>query len=371
MKILFARLQLWKKFALLGVIGLALFGVPTTLYIISAESVIAHKAMEMKGVVPARALLRSMQLMQQHRGMSAVLLGGNSAVAAQRQAKAQEVNQALQDLQAQLKKAGVRNPAIGQNLDSVVTAWNTLRDGVAAGQVTAPQSFSGHSDGIVRLFEINDLILDDFRLSLDPDLDSSKLISGGFIAFPLLTEELGKMRARGSAMLGKKVATPDDKLAIISPRQGAVERLRQADQLFQQAFLINASLKDVLGATVADAKTKASAVIALADEKVLKAEALEFPAGIFRQVHRSHRRPVQGRRRRHRQPRKHPRPADRAIAPHGNLAAQRHRRARLVCRLGRLHAVAFDHRTDVGIGGDGAARGFLRPDFARGGHRQR
>ncbi len=277
MKNLFARLQLWKKFALLGIIGLALFGVPTTLYIISAEGVISHKTLEMKGVVPARALLRSMQLMQQHRGMSAILLGGNATVAAQRQAKAQEVDQALQKLQTQLKNGGARNPAIGQSLATVVTAWNALRDGVAAGQVTGPQSFSGHSDGIAKLFEINDLILDDFRLSLDPDLDSSKLITGGFVALPLLTEELGKMRARGSAILGKKVATADDKLAIISPRQGAVERLRQADQLFQQAFLINASLKSVLGATVDDARKQAAAVIALADEKVLKTENLEFP----------------------------------------------------------------------------------------------
>jgi methyl-accepting chemotaxis protein len=278
MKNLFARLQLWKKFALLGIIGLALFGVPTTLYIISAEGVIAHKTLEMKGVVPARALLRSMQLMQQHRGMSAILLGGNAGVAAQRQAKAQEVDQALQNLQAQLKKAGARNPAIGQSLGSVVAAWNTLRDGVAAGQVTGPQSFGGHSEGIARLFEINDLILDDFRLSLDPDLDSSKLITGGFVAFPLLTEELGKMRARGSAMLGKKLVTPDDKLALISPRQSAMERMRQADQLFQQAFLINAALRDVLGGTVDGARKQAAAAIALADDKILKAETLEFPS---------------------------------------------------------------------------------------------
>ncbi|WP_083444513.1 methyl-accepting chemotaxis protein [Herbaspirillum rhizosphaerae] len=277
MRNLFASLQLWKKFALLGVIGIVLFGVPTALYISSAEGIIAHKQLEIKGVNPARALLRTMQLMQQHRGMSAVLIGGNAGVAPQRQAKAQEVDKAWQVLFDELRKNGVRDPAIEKGLTAVQTAWNGLRDGVAGGQVTGPQSFNTHSDQIARLFEINDLILDDFKLSLDADLDSSKLITGAFVAFPLLTEELGKMRARGSAMLAKKAVTPDDKLAIIRPSQRGQERLRQADKLFQQAFLINASLRDSLGGTVDNARKLALGAIALADEKVLKPEALEFP----------------------------------------------------------------------------------------------
>src|SRR5450830_1436963 len=96
-KKLFASMQLWKKFALLGIVGIGLFGVPTALYIISAETLIAQKNLEIQGVQPARLLLRTLQLMQQHRGMSAVMLGGNSGIAAQRLAKAQEVDKAFQE----------------------------------------------------------------------------------------------------------------------------------------------------------------------------------------------------------------------------------------------------------------------------------
>src|SRR5450830_1809027 len=277
MKNLFASLQLWKKFALLGVIGLALFGVPTVLYLISAEGIIAHKQLEVKGVNPARALLRTMQLMQQHRGMSAILIGGNAGVGPQRQAKAQEVDKAFQTLFEELKKNGVHNPAIEKDLAAVQSTWNGLRDGIGGGQVAGPQSFATHSDQISELFEINDLILDDFKLSLDADLDSSKLIIGAFVAFPLLTEELGKMRARGSALLAKKTATQEDKLGIIRPSQRGQERLKQADKLFQQAFALNATLKDSLGGTVDNARKLALGAIVLADEKVLKPEALDFP----------------------------------------------------------------------------------------------
>jgi len=256
LKNLFASMQLWKKFTLLGVIGIALFGVPTALYVISAEKLIAQKNLEIQGVQPARLLLRTMQLMQQHRGLSAVLLGGNDSVAAPRQAKAQEVDKAFQELTAQLLLTGTRNPDINREVTAAQTAWNTLRDGVAGGKLDLPQSFGTHSDTIAKLFEINDALLDDFKLSLDADLDSTKLIAGGFVALPALTEELGKMRARGAGILSKKTATAEDRLAVIRPSQRAQERLKQADKLFEQAFAIKAALKDTLGATVGEAKNK-------------------------------------------------------------------------------------------------------------------
>ena len=277
LKKLFASMLLWKKFALLGVIGIALFGVPTALYIISAEKLIAQKNLEIQGVQPARLLLRTMQLMQQHRGMSAVLIGGNNSIAAQRQAKAQEVDKAFQELTAQLMLTGTRNPDINKDVAAAQAAWNGLRDGVAGGKLDLPQSFGVHSDTIARLFDINDALLDDFKLSLDADLDSTKLIAGGFVAFPALTEELGKMRARGAGILGKKAASEDDRLAVIRPSQRAQERLKQAGKLFEQAFAITPSLKDTLGTPVDEAKKQATAVIRLADEKVLKPETPDYP----------------------------------------------------------------------------------------------
>ena len=84
---LLANLKLWQKFALLGLLGLVLFGVPTTLYFNSTERIIRFKQQEIAGVEPVRRLLRSVQLMQQHRGMSAVMLNGAADMAGPRQAK--------------------------------------------------------------------------------------------------------------------------------------------------------------------------------------------------------------------------------------------------------------------------------------------
>jgi methyl-accepting chemotaxis protein len=276
MKNFFASLQLWKKFALLGLIGVALFVVPTTFYIISAESVIAHKTQEISGVVPARTLLHIVQLIQQHRGMSAVMISGNSSIAAERQGKAGEIDREIQALQEQLRVRRNTDERLSKEIAAQQNDWKNLRDSIDAGKITGLQSFNRHSDAIGRWFEINELILDHFKLTLDVNLDSSKLITGGFVALPLLTEELGKMRARGATLLNRGTESVDDKLAIIGSSQRAQERLKQADRLFQQAFLINPSLSGSLGDTLAEAKRQAAEAIVLAEEKLIRTETLDY-----------------------------------------------------------------------------------------------
>ena len=145
MKTVLANLQLWQKFALLGLLGLVLFGVPTTLYVLSTERVIRFKKEEIEGVEPVRRLLRSVQLMQQHRGMSAVMLNGAADMVAPRQAKAAEVDQALQALAQAMQGMQKSDAQAGALLQAQVQAWTKVRDAVGARQLAAPESFAAHS----------------------------------------------------------------------------------------------------------------------------------------------------------------------------------------------------------------------------------
>ncbi|MFL9926928.1 methyl-accepting chemotaxis protein [Herbaspirillum lusitanum] len=276
MKNIFASLVLWKKFALLGVIGLILFGVPTALYLSSTEQIIAHKKLEMAGVNPARLLLRTVQMMQQHRGMSAVMLGGDAGVASAREGKAADVDKALQALRQALQQIHVRDPKILSQLDVQQADWSKLRDAIGARQLAPPQSFATHSGIIAHLFELNDLLLDEFMLSLDPDFDSSQLIEGAFVALPQLTEELGKSRARGAAALLKKDITQNERVEIIALLQRAQERLSQTNKAFRKAFQFNAPLKDRLGAAVGNADQLSQGVIRLANEQIIQAQDLSY-----------------------------------------------------------------------------------------------
>ncbi|MFJ3048220.1 methyl-accepting chemotaxis protein [Herbaspirillum chlorophenolicum] len=281
MKRLLANLMLWQKFALLGGIALILFGVPTTLFVRSTEQVIAFKKMEIEGVEPVRRLLRSVQLVQQHRGMSAVLLSGDAAMASARESKAQEVDKALQALADGLHEV-MRDDGKAENaFKSQQAAWAKLRDAIAGKGITAPDSFAGHSAIIAGLFELNERMLDYFKYSTDPDFDSTQLINAAFVSMPGLTEDLGRARARGAALLIKKDIKREDRLELVAMLERAQDRLNSAQKYFAKAVEANPSLKDKLGATFDTANRGGNSVIKLAREQVLLPQEVTYASDAY------------------------------------------------------------------------------------------
>ena len=276
MRRLLANLMLWQKFALLGVLGMILFGVPTILYFNSTERVIAFKRMEIEGVGPVRDLLKSVQLMQQHRGLSAVLLNGDASAASRREAKAVEVDQALAALSVSLAKVKPSDVRLGAMVAEQQTAWNKVRDAVGARRLTGPESFAGHSAVIAALFDLNERMRDYFKYSLDPDYDSAQLILASFVAMPALTEDLGRARARGAGLLIKKDIKLEDRMEMVALLEHARERLTTAQRAFGKAVEANPELKAQLGTVFDNANTLGSNVIGLAREQIVLPETLSY-----------------------------------------------------------------------------------------------
>jgi hypothetical protein len=71
---------------------------------------------------------------------------------------------------------------------------------VAQASFSGQQSFAQHTDVIMRLLKINELLVDHFGLSLDPEADSYYLINAAFLQSPMLMETLGRMRGKGSGV---------------------------------------------------------------------------------------------------------------------------------------------------------------------------
>ncbi|BEV14310.1 methyl-accepting chemotaxis protein [Herbaspirillum sp. DW155] len=284
MATLLANLRLWQKFALLGVLGLLLFGVPTALYYGSTERIIRFKQEEIAGVEPVRRLLRTVQLMQQHRGLSAVLLNGAADMAAARQAKAAEVDQALKSLGESVAQWGREEPAAPGSLNTLAADWGKVRDAVAAKTISPPDSFAAHSAVIAALFELNERMLDHYHYTVDPDFDSTQLINAAFIAMPALTEDLGRARARGASLLLKKELKLEERLELVSMLERAQARLSSARKSFSKAVAVNAQLGNLLAERFQKADRMGNEVIELTREKVLLPEQMSFsPQDYFQQ----------------------------------------------------------------------------------------
>ena len=93
-----SKLKVIHRFALLGVVGLVLTVTPTLLYVESAYQTMRFAQTEARGIPLVQGILKTIQLTQQHRGLSGLVLGGNTAAQADRSNKQTEANQAYQQL---------------------------------------------------------------------------------------------------------------------------------------------------------------------------------------------------------------------------------------------------------------------------------
>jgi methyl-accepting chemotaxis protein len=271
-----SQLRLAHKFLILSVIALLLASIPTFFYVREAAKGLDAYESEQQGLPQVAEVLKTIQLTQQHRGLSALTLGGVAGSDEKRQSKQAEADQAYAKVDALVK--AMQNPAVDEIWSKARRDWETLRAGVSGKSLTAAQSFTAHSALVPQLLKLNDRVGDHFGLSLDPDRDSYQLIQSMYYQLPYLTEELGRTRALGAGLLARKAATSEERISLSSTLGRINDRLDQTRTAFDKAGNYNPSISKALGPLMAEANAAASALTRLAGEQILAKETLDYPA---------------------------------------------------------------------------------------------
>jgi methyl-accepting chemotaxis protein len=272
----FGRLKLWQTFLIISLLGLVLASIPTVLYHREAGKALDAYYGEQTGLPVVYSALRVLQLTQQHRGLSALALGDSPGAAEKRAAHQKETDQQYAQLDTAVKQMG--NPVVSEQWAARKAEWETLRNGVASKSLTIPQSYTAHTELCARLLKVNELMGDHYGLSLDPDKDTYQLIQAMYYQLPYLTEELGKLRAKGGGLLVKEVATPEDKLAISSFAARVNDRLDQTLNAYNKAVAVNPEIGRSLGALMEEAKAGAQKATELAISQIVVPDALDYSA---------------------------------------------------------------------------------------------
>jgi methyl-accepting chemotaxis protein len=194
-------MRLWQKFLLLGVFALTAVLFPSYRYIGGAEAEIAFARDEQAGIPPSVAALKVIQLVQQHRGLAANMLGGGTAAAQPRAAKEAEVIQAMAEVDRLL--AGEMFARMIEDWTKVKLEWRTLATAVAERTLDGRASFDAHNALVAKLLLTVESIADLSKLSLDPTSHTYFLIQTGTVHLPKLTEDLGQTRALGVGRLAE------------------------------------------------------------------------------------------------------------------------------------------------------------------------
>jgi methyl-accepting chemotaxis protein len=274
LKFLLDRLLLWEKFAILGVVSLLLIATPTILYLQLSATYLGAAKLEQQGLLPAAASLKTIQLSQQHRGLSALVLGEVAAAKENRESKQREADQAYTKLDSIVKN--IQDKTLDEAWQKAQQAWEATRTGVSNGTLDVPQSFNAHTDLVTKLLVVNALIADYYGLSLDPDVDSYQLIQSMYYQLPYLTEETGKLRAKGAGLLAKKEASPDNRAALAAILGRVNDRLQQTSGAFNKAANANLAIKNKLNESLQKAMELTNQVLLIADEQIIKPETLSY-----------------------------------------------------------------------------------------------
>ncbi|MES2323834.1 MAG: methyl-accepting chemotaxis protein [Pseudomonadota bacterium] len=274
------RLFLWQKFAVMGLLALVMVAAPLVLYMLETQKAINAAALEQRGIEPARALLLALQMTQQHRGLSALALGGNATARTKLVDKAAAAEMVYAKLDA-IVDGEKANQALEVAWRKVREDWNALARKTAQGAITIPGSYTDHTALLAGMLGVHSMLLDHFGLTLDPEMDSYYLMDAALVQAPRLTEALGQTRAKGAGILIAKEAAMADKATLFSLLDKASERYQVMRQSMNKTAASHPALKERLEERTSEAVSQATSVTALARAQIVDAGQIDYPSADY------------------------------------------------------------------------------------------
>ena len=281
----FKHLKIRHKFTVVAALSVPMFALPTTLLLRNNLAEIDTAATASAGMPAAADALRLIQYTQQHRGLSAQALAGGAAQESQRQAKSAEVGQAL----ARVATHADKHPEVARQLATVQQQWPSLAGAVAGKSIQGSESYARHTEAVATEIMVLRGLAEAAGLTRDSDAAAHHVLNAVLSQLPRLSETLGQLRARGTALLQARQASPEDRARLES--LVAETRLHGADAQYGLSQLAKAdpALAARLKPTVDAADQGREQALKLVEDRILRAQALEaapadYLAGMTRAI---------------------------------------------------------------------------------------
>ncbi|AZP13570.1 PAS domain-containing protein [Undibacterium parvum] len=277
MKSLLNSVKMWQKFSLIGVFVVALFSLPFYFYLISINSDVDSAKTEQMGAAVLPNAVKLIQTLQQHRGLSGAVLGGNASFKPARETAAQSVNAAFESVLSSEKSFPALN--LGDKLIQIKQQWSTLY--VDKDSVTGVESNLRHTALIKQMLEFLDDLMDVSGLTLSPDGASFFLMSMASNTVLGLNEDLGQSRAAGALALTKKQLSTNEQASIIALQFKIRTKIEKNKLMFSRLLKVAPEYRETLGASLQKQDLLGLEAVKLIQEKILDNEKLDYDAQSF------------------------------------------------------------------------------------------
>lgn len=271
------HISLRTKFLVLGLVALVMVAVPTGLYFSNISKEVAFAKREAAAKDAVIMLNAVVQFSQTHRGLSSGALSGNETLAQRRPAMRDKVTQNMDLLDTELKSIGA-SPQAMDLWGDVRRRWSEVEQGVASKSLKAADSTRLHTQMITQVLVLNEQLLVEFGLSLDPEADTYFLIQAALVNMPWLSESMGIMRAQGSAFLTKAELPGEGRATLASLDKRAKELRGEMTRNLTRATGANPAFRVALSERGEAALATAAKALALADKVLISATDISHPA---------------------------------------------------------------------------------------------
>jgi methyl-accepting chemotaxis protein len=274
------HLRLSAKFMLLGALALVMVLVPTALYFQQTLQNAAFVKREESAGNAVAALNRLVQTVQIHRGLSAGALGGNEALAQKRPAMREQVVQNISQLDAALKSIGA-SPDILRQWSGIQQHWTAMDQAVSNKSIDSAESTRQHTLWVHQALVLNDLMLAEFGLFLDPDADTYFLIQAALVLTPRLSESLGIQRAVGTGFLAQGAISGEGRGHLANEARSTQHLMEDLQRNLDRATSANPIMRKALEEKAQSAQLQAAKALELADKVLVKAQSIDYPAHTY------------------------------------------------------------------------------------------
>ncbi len=272
---LMSRLDVTRKFVLLGLMSLAAMAVVAYSLFASLDRVISFSQRELQGLELIKPFPRAVQILQQHRGLSAGLLGGDETMRDSRAGTEKEAAEILDEMWGR----SFPGMTSGEGLQHIRTDWERLRkEGL---NWTAAENFAAHTHLINQIQAFEGMVADEYALTLDHELGTFYLIDTIVNKLPQALEHLGQLRAYGTGILAKKQATAQQKIEmniLVAELDDAIGMLKTN---LDKTGRHNPALQGVISAAYGGITGSAQQITGLVSSDILTGHLATLPDDFF------------------------------------------------------------------------------------------
>ena len=218
---------------------------------------------------------------QQHRGLSAGVLGGSADLVARREQKAVELGAAMSALDGAL----TADPAWAV----LKPRWDTPRAELQALadsglRLSSAENFRAHTRTIELMLRWLGELGDVSGLALDPEQASANLIAPLLQTLPELSERLGQLRARGTNIIARRELLRTDEYGVVS----LLAEISRAESALLERLHRTARANTALAARLTTMEQEITAAVAqvreAAEREILEERFLMSSASFFELV---------------------------------------------------------------------------------------